>query len=492
MTTSSVASTVSSTGTVSSLGTGSGLDLQTLLTNLVSNAKAPQQALITNSQTTVNAQISALGTVQGQVAAFQTALNAITGSSAFNTKTATSGDSTAFTATATDNADNANYTVGVVSLASANKLASNNFASSAAVVGTGTLAIGVGNATFNVTIDSSNNTVSGVVDAINAASGNAGVKASLLTVSNGTGGTATKIVLTSTSSGAANQLSIGVTDSDGNNTDASGLSALSYNIANTSTTSPNQLSLVDPAQDAQITVDGFPATSSTNTFANTIKGVTITAVKASATTTPPTTNSLGIATDTTTVQTNIDAFVTSYNALITSLNTNASYNSATSTAGPLYGDSAVSLIQRQITQSISGDITGGTGGISNLAQLGITTNADGTLTVNDDTLTSVLKSNYSDVANLFSGTNGIGTQLNSFVTSYLSSNGAFASDQATMQAQLTDLTNQQTNLDDKMTSLQNLYQAQFANLDSIVATLNSTSSYLTQQFDAMNKTSSTS
>ena len=488
--TSSTSSTSSSSaGTVSSLGAGSGLDLSGLLTQLVDAEKAPEQAIIDQKTETTNAEISALGTLQSQLETFQTALANLKDTSDFNTKTATSGDTSLFTATAVTTADVGSYNIGVVTIAQANKVASANFASQDTTVGNGTLTIGVGASAFNVAITAGvNDTVSGIRDAINDATNNTGVKASLLTVSDGSGGTAVKLVLTSTSTGAANQISVGVTDGDSTNTDASGLSQLYYSKSD----SASQLSEINAAQDAEITVDGFSATSSTNTFSDTIPGVTITAVKGATDPLNPPTAQLSVAVDTSGAAQSIQDFVSAYNDLADTFTQLAGYDSTTQTAGTLFGDSSVSLIQSRIRQALTNPVSGAASDLNNLALIGITTNADGTLSFDSSKFASATDGRFSDLGKLFAGTNGVAGQLNTLIEQFTSTGGTLAAHQVALNNTLQDLQDQQTALDTRIAAFQARTQAQFAALDAIVQQLNQTSSYLTQQFDAINAVTSSS
>ncbi len=481
--------TSTNTGTISALGTGSGLDLSTLLTNLVNAEKKPQQDVIDAKTASTQASISALGTLQSKLAALQSAVANLKDTSDFNVKAATSSDTSSFTATAVSTADVGNYQIGVVTLAQANKIASGNFASQTTSVGSGTLTIGVGGKTFDVTITAGvNDTVSGIRDAINESTANTGVKASLLTVSDGLGGTAVKLVLTSTSTGAANQISVAVNDSDGTPTDNTGLSQLYYSKGDLG----SQLSEVNAAQDAKITVDGFAATSSTNTFSDTIPGITITALKGAADPNNVTPAQLSVATDTASTSKAIQDFVTAYNDLASSFKELAGYDATTKTAGTLFGDSSVSLIQSRLRQAIGSPVSGAASDLNSLSLIGITTNADGTLAFDANKYVAATTGRYSDLGKLFSGTTGVAGQLDSLINSFTTTGGTLKARQKALSDQLTALGDEQTKLDTRIAQFQARYQTQFAALDAIVQQLNQTSSYLTQQFDAINNITSSS
>src|SRR5262249_44827576 len=142
---------------------GSVINVSALVSELVAATQAPQQAIITNQTTAVTSNISALWTLKGALSSFQSALTPLSSPSAFNSEAASSSDSTLFTATASSGAVNGNYQVSITNLASAQQLLSGPFAAGAsAAVGTGSLTLSLGGTSFNVNIDSSDDTLSGI------------------------------------------------------------------------------------------------------------------------------------------------------------------------------------------------------------------------------------------------------------------------------------------------------------------------------------------
>jgi len=469
---------------ITSLGSGSNLDLEKLLGQLVDAEKTPQQTLIDNTKALTTATVSALGSLKSKLSAFNDAQAKLKDPTFFTGKTATSADTTLFTVTATGAAAAGSYNIGVINLAQANKIASGNFASAATTVGNGTLTIGVGSSTFNVTVTAGvNDTLSGIRDSINNATTNTGVKASILTVSDGGTGTVSKLVLTANSTGTSSQISVAVTDGDGTNTDNAGLSQLYYLKSDAG----SQQSEVNAAKDAKITVDGFAATSATNQFAGVIEGVTITAVKGPTDplATPPSA-ALTVSADKATAQTAIQAFVTAYNDLAKTFSSLTTYNKDTS-AGGLSGDSSLLTIRSKLKQIIADPVTGAPADLKSLAFLGIGTNKDGTLSVDNTKLSNALTNRLDDVAKLFSGSNGVSGKLDALLSDLTSSSGIFQTRQNTLNDQLRKLDDQQSALDARIESFTNRYRAQFTALDTLVNQLNSTGSFLTQQLDAAAK-----
>src|SRR5580692_8310685 len=197
---------------------GSVINVSSLVSQLVAATQAPQEALINNQTQAVTTQISALGTLKSSLSTFQSALSALDSPSAFDTETANTSNSAVFTATATSGAPVGTYSVSVTQLAQAEQILSGSLATSGSTtLGTGTLQLSLGTTSFSVNIGSSDNTLDGIAAAINSASGNPGITATVL---QGTDGA--HLLLSSTQTGAANTLQVSETDAGG------ALSALTY------------------------------------------------------------------------------------------------------------------------------------------------------------------------------------------------------------------------------------------------------------------------
>src|SRR3984885_668603 len=160
---------------------GSVIDVSSLVSQLVAATQAPQQALITNQTQAVTTQISALGTLKSALSTFQSSLSALDAPTAFNAQAATSSNTTVFSATVGSSAPVGTYNVTVSALAQAQQLLSKPFTGDgSAAIGTGTLQVSLGGTSFNVDIGSGNDSLSGIAAAINSASGNPGVTATVI------------------------------------------------------------------------------------------------------------------------------------------------------------------------------------------------------------------------------------------------------------------------------------------------------------------------
>jgi flagellar hook-associated protein 2 len=441
---------------------GSVINVSSLVSQLVSATQAPQEALISSKTQAVTAQISAVGTLKSALSTFQSSLSAINTPSAFNTLSAASSDPTAFTATANADAVLGSYTIDISHLAQGQQLVSNAFTGgSSASVGTGTLQISLGGTDFNVSIDSSNDTVAGIAAAINAAAGNPGVEASVVTGSDGA-----HLVLTSSLTGAANTIQVAETDG------GTGLSPISY-----SSSSTGNYRQQTAAQDASFTVSGVAYTSASNTVTNALSGVTLNLLA-------PTTAdaTLSVSTDTSTVESNINAFVTAYNTLEGSFSSLGSYDATTSTAGPMMGDALLTGVQNQVRSALYSIVDTGSSTYNSLASIGITTNSDGSLSVNQATLSAALTSNFTAVSQLFSGTGGIASSLNSQIDADLTAGGSIDSRSKTLVQQEDALTQQNDQLTQQMSALAASLTEQYSSLNTLLSSLQSTSSYLSQAF----------
>jgi len=441
---------------------GSVIDVSSLVSQLVSATQAPQEALISSKTQAVTAQISAVGTLKSALSTFQSSLSAINTPSSFNTLSATSSDPTAFTATADSGAVLGNYTVGITKLAQGQQLVSTAFTGgSSATLGTGSLQLTLGNTHFNVTIGSSSDTVAGIAAAINGASGNPGIEASVVTGTDGA-----HLVLTSSLTGATNKIQVAETDG------GTALSQITYSTGSTNYREQTA------AQDAVFTVSGVDFTSASNTVTDAVSGVTLDLL---APTTSDTT--LSVSTDTSTVEQNINAFVTAYNTLQGSFSTLGSFNSTTNTAGPMMGDALLSGVHNQVRSALYSVVNTGSSTYNTLASVGITTNSDGTLSVNQATLSAALTSNFTAVSQLFSGTTGVATSLNSQIQSALTAGGSIDSRSKTLVQQENALTQQSDQLTKQMKDLTASLTEQYASLNTLLSSLQSTSSYLSQAFN---------
>jgi flagellar hook-associated protein 2 len=392
---------------LTSTGIGSGLDIESLVTQLVAAERAPTDNRLTRREAQLTAELSAFGLLKGSLASFQSSLADLNNISKFGQHTATSSDSDIVAAQAGGNATAGSYELDVTQLAKAHSLASGSYASVSDTVGSGALTIRFGTTDYTppdpgpesynsftvnpergvatIAIDSNNNTLEGVRDAINAA--DVGVSAAI--VNDGSG---FRLLLSSDQTGSDNSLEISVDDiGDGNDLDNSGLSALAFNSG-----AINQSQTV-VAQDAIFSINGLSISSSNNTASDVIDDVDI--ILKDLTGAAPVT--VTVAEDRDGVKQAINGLVSGYNSFVQGINTLTAYNPETGAASPLQGDFSARSVTGQLRQALTDAVAGFNGPFSSLSEIGITTNSDGTLAVDSADLDSALEDNFAQMVGLF-------------------------------------------------------------------------------------------
>jgi len=515
-----------------------GIDVNAAVSAAITAARAPevqwkaQQATLTsqgNDISTLNTQVTAVESDLGTLNSF---------SGAFSTLSATSSNSAIATATASLGATAGTHVVNVTQLATTDSwYSSSPVGASGLSAGTFNLQVGSGTATqINVTagetltqlassINTQNTavTASVITDAsgsrLSIVSNNSGSANNIkitpmatqatssspwetASVSDSTGfssagsfsiqvgsNTAVPISFTSGESLTAlasdinGQSGLGVTASvvsDGGSTGTSHLEIVNTNTTNGTgitipNTSPQFTESATPGQNAVLTVDGIPITSASNTVTGVISGVSINLTGTSGT--AGTSTTLSITPNTSAITTAINQFVTDYNTVIASVNTEFTYNATNSTAAPLAGNSAVAMLQNALLGAGSYS-AGSNSGISTLGALGITMNNDGTLSVDSTTLSSAVQNSSAAVEQFFEGSalNGFSSALNTQLQSLTSpANGAFTVELSSMTSSYNDLASQISDFEDNyISSLQTNLNAEYSAAEIALQSVNST------------------
>jgi len=241
----------------------------------------------------------------------------------------------------------------------------------------------------NIVIDSTNNTLQGILDAINK--GNFGVTASIVSDgSTGTDATPNHLILTSSATGASSTMKITLAGSGGDAPDPSLVALLGYDPAGT-----QNLSQKAAAADTRATVNGIAVTSSGTSISGAITGVNISALATG-------NSNLTISKDSSTLTTTVNGFVKAYNDLNTQISSLGSYNADTKTGGPLLGDTTLRNLQAGLRRQLSTSITGLQGSsLTNLSQIGISFQKDGSLTLDNAKLQKAINTNFNDISGLF-------------------------------------------------------------------------------------------
>jgi flagellar hook-associated protein 2 len=417
-------------------GKTSGIDVGTIVSELMEVERQPE-TVWQNEQTTINSQVTALTSMNTQLTALYNDVNSLNDfDGAFSQMTSASSDDAIVSVSADSTATAGTHTVVVSNLATTSSAYSGYISSGSSLAGAViNVAYGSPNdpgSTNTITIPSTDTTLAQAVSSIN--SGGYGVTASQMTDTNGS-----RLVLTSNTSGAAGNLTI--SSSSTSFTSAAGV-------------------------DAQLTVDGVPVDSSSNTISNAIAGVTLSLGSAD----PNTSVLISVQPDTTQASTAIQQFVTDYNSLMGAINTQYTIDPTTGSEGVLAGDSMVRSLQSQLL-GLASTTTTAAGPYINLQSMGIEMQNDGTLQINSSTLSTALSSDYSDVQKFFQSTSpvgwgqAVGTQLQQMTDPTV---GLVSADITGLNQTSQGLTDEINDFETQMTSVQDQLTTQYDNLDTLL------------------------
>lgn len=467
---------------ISSPGIGSGLDINGLITKLMQVEQLPLTALQTK-EASYQSQLSAFGSLKSTFASFQSAAQTLAVTTAFTAMAASVSDGTVLSASAGAAAVAGSYSIGVEQLAKNQVLnTTGNYVSADTFKG-GSLAITIGSTTTNVTI-ADGASLDAVRQAINDA--NVGVTATIINA--GPPNNYNRLVLTSGTTGSAGAVTIAVTQTGtGGTPTAPGVirDLTDLNFAGTAT---GTMAIAQKADDAVLSINNVSITRSSNSISDAITGLTLNLTKAGTLGSPVTTQ-VSVTQNTSATQNTIAAFVKAYNAAATQLRTVSAYDTANKKASVLTGDATVRSLESQLASLAQGVVTGLSGGISRLSDIGITMQKDGTLAVDSAKLQAAISDPTKDVKGLFTstaaGNKGIGVRFNETLTDMIGSSGVFSSRADGLNRSIKDLTKQQDALQVRLTAVEARYRAQFNALDTLVASMNSTSTYLTQQLSSL-------
>ena len=237
-----------------------------------------------------------------------------------------------------------------------------------------------------------------------------------------------------------------------------------------------------PAADAEVKIDGLTVTASGNKITDAVPGLTLD-VKTKGTST------VTVSTDTAAASKLIQDFVTAYNAAIGAINTSTKYNAESDEPSALTGDAQMRSASGQLRNVLSGVLGDLASQGLDAKTLGLQTrgypSSDGTLVFDSSKFTAVLVSNPEKIRSAFTGDSGFAGKLQAAVGSYIGTNGAFTQRTSGLNAQIKDVATQRLALDARMEAVGNRYKAQFVAMDSMVAQMSSTSSYLAQQLASL-------
>jgi len=458
-------------------GIGSGLDIQSLVSQLVQAEGQAKNNALNRRESNYQTELSALGTLKSSLSSFKDASAKLADADDLLKVSAASGDESMFVASASSSASAGEYSVEVLNLAKAQKLSSTGFSSSSDTVGTGTLTIGSGDNSFEVLIDSNNSSLAGIRDAINSKADNNSVTATIVNVDDGSGGTEARLVLTAKETGTDNQISIQVAENPDDGVEGTGLSQLSYGYDVNGVGSGGMNELV-AAENAQVRVDGMLATRNSNSISDVIPGVTL---DLKAETTSPVNLSLSVDKDAT--KQTVQAFVDSYNKLADTYKRLTGYNSDTESGGALQGDYLARQIMGDVRSILRTNDPNSTYG--SLFSVGVEIDQYGKMSIDSDKFDEVLSARPEALSTLLSSADGIAGKLESSLKQALDLGGIFDSRTKSLDASIQKVDDERFDLEDRLQTLETRMLNQFIAMDTLVAQYNNTGNYLAGQLAAL-------
>ena len=476
-------------------GIGSGMDVNGMVKALLNAEAAPKTAQLDRLEKSTTSKVSALGQFRSALSTFQDALGKLNDASLFEKRSATSSAADIVSITADSKAVAGNYNVQVFNLAQTSKVALAGFDNASDALGTGTLTINVGDESLDIEVGEGNNSLTGIRDAINAAGKEMGLSATIVNDPSGEGGA--RLVLSSTASGTDNDISVAVADATGELcalafTPPSGTDA-DFQPTPLDADNPRAARVISYSRDANFAIDGINLSSASNTVEDAIEGVTLTlkAAQSKEALDNAETVNLGVAVDKAGVKKSITDFVDAYNKMLDSVNaltnvTPIADGDSEPLAAALVGDSSVRSFMNAMRSELGSPTSGE--GIRILADLGISTERDGKLKLDNDKLDKALDSNLEQVNSFFTGEQGLMGRLDERVTPFTESGGILDNRTKALQNTLTGpggVDDQRETLAMRLSKMESRLFAQFNAMDALVSQMSSTSSFLTAQLDSL-------
>jgi len=460
-------------------GLATGLPTDDIVTGLMELERAPLDRLEAKKETEAT-RLKAFKQLDTRLDDLREAVSSMNITSEVRSSSINLSSDDAFTASS-DGASSGSYNVAVVQLAQVQKTVSTGIDSQTDELGTGTFTVG----DASITLDETNNSLIGLSEAINALSETTGVYAVI--INDGKDANAYHLVLTGQD--ATTSFTAGSTITDA-------ASAAVFTFAD-----PR------PAQQAIVMVDGIEVVSDSNTISGAIAGVTLhlsdvsKITSAEGATVEYATTLMTVEPDTDTLKEKVSTFISSYNAVMDWISSGYDEFGASATTDEeiaegaeeslstvLRGNSTVNSVKRQLQNMLS-SVVETSGSMKVLSQLGISTQRDGSINLNEDTLDKALESDFDGVVSLLAGEGDVNGVMKTFNTTLLNLTGASSG----MYAEKKDSYDSAVNrLDDQLLRMETLIdkkeatmRARFSTMELLVGEMNTQSDYLTQQMDML-------
>ena len=460
-------------------GIGSGLDINSIVKAMVDAETAPKAAQLNRLEKATTTKISALGSLKGALSNFQTTMKDLNKMSLFENRTAVSSNTSALTASASKTALSGSYSVAVQQLASGSKVAT-DAVSNFSATGAGTLTVSLGANDDNaVTVDIENGaSLVEIRDALNEQLKDKGISANIV---NNPSTNTSQLVFTSTETGFGKDISV-VGSSNG------GLDA--FNINGASKAGDGTAGYLEQAANAKFTIDGLMLESASNTIDNAIPDVTFTLKN-----TTEVTSSNGdvqskaltvtVGQDNSGVKSQLQKFVDSYNELIKVSSELTGVTKVGDGKPPVVGGLVGDATVRTLLSGMRNELTKSSGveGVGMLVDLGITTQKDGTLKIDDEKLGKALESNFDAIAQFVAGDNGLMTRMDKRISGYVETGGVLEQRIKGLTTTTSTIDTQREALIRRTGQIEARLFKQFNAMDALVGQLNATGDSIAQSLE---------
>ena len=475
---------------ISSAGVGSGLDVQSIVTQLMNIEKQPLTQLQTKASS-LQTKLSAYGSVKSGLSGLQDAAAKLLDTSSWKAKTFTSNNTAAVTGSATTGALATSFGLKINDLAQVQSARSAGIATGSQIGSAGRLDIQLGqwsgtsfgtpSSSVSVTV-AATDTLADIATKIN--SGGAGVTAVVVKT-----GTNDQLLLRGNTTGAASGFRVKSFDGSGTEiTDGTtGVGKLAYGYSSTNPI-PGFFGMTQTqaAMDANIEIDGIAVTSASNTVSNAVPGITLNLLAKTTTAA-----AITVGDDTAAIKSKIEAFQTAFNKVASTLADLTKYDAATKKAGALQGDSSAVGLQSVLRSMLGANGPSGTA-FNRMSDVGLEMQRDGTLSINSTKLDAALKK-LPDLNTFFSAstgssaTDGMAKRINTFIQQVNGVDGSVSGRSSALKESISRNSKDQDAMNVRLSQRQAALYKQYTALDTKMGTLSSMSSFITQQVTQWNK-----
>lgn len=481
-------------------GLGSGLDTRAIIDALVAVERVPIQQLESKKKGDQD-KINLLNTFRGKVDALRTKANALGTLSGFLAFKVSQSEEGLATISAGGAAAAGSHSLVVNQVATTDRWAFNGVADPDADLGTvdgQTVSFTYDGQTYTATMDAATSSLNDIASKINTVAKD---KVAATVVNSGTTAAPSwQLVLTAKQTGKDHRIG----------TIATTVTNLSINAAPPNAQgvaqSTNNISV---GSNAIAVIDGLTVERTDNDFDDVVAGVSISLLDAD----PAKTVQFTVEADKTAVKGKVKEFVDAYNEVVKFVRDQNKYDPEKGPGGALFGETTLKTIQRTLSGALFGQsaaqAAADTSGYGTLRLVGVESQSDGSLKINDKVMDAKMDANLAKFADLFADTDGfdnagaaVGTaryyfdatadtglgddlarEIDKVVKSYGDQSGnffkgVFDARVETLNANIKGINERIEQRELRIDRMQEQLTRRFASLESLMAQLQSQSAYL--------------